>query len=117
MADYHFIIDESEFPEDDRFVATVAGWRVFVTRVDGEFFAINDRCPHAASILSTGRMRRIYVICPLHGARYDVKTGACAGGAYENVRTFPLRIVDGKIEVEVPDEPPGPSEVPVHFDS
>lgn len=116
MTDYQFVISEADFPDDDRFVTTLSGWRVFVIRLDGEFFAINDRCPHAASILSTGRVRRGHVMCPLHGARFDMKSGKCAGGAYPDVRTFPIRVENGDIEVAVPADPPAANEVPVHFE-
>lgn len=115
MANFQHLMSVSDFPADDRHVAEIGGWRIFVMRIDGDYFAINDRCPHAASALSEGRVRRGHVMCPLHGARFDAKTGKCAGGAYADVRTFPVRIVDGAIEIDVPPEPPGPAETPLQF--
>jgi len=107
------LIDEKDFPEEGVHVAVVDGWRVFVAKSEGEFYAVNDRCTHAGSILSTGRIRRGQVMCPMHGARFDLATGRCAGGAYQPIRTFPLRIVDGRIEVEIPSEPPGMADTPI----
>jgi anthranilate 1,2-dioxygenase ferredoxin component len=111
--DYHAVIAESDFPEDSKYAAQIAGWHVLIAKVEGEYHAVNDRCPHAASPLSTGRIRRGAVMCPLHGARFDLMSGACVGGPYEALRKFPLRLRDGLIEVAVPDTPPGMAETPV----
>jgi nitrite reductase/ring-hydroxylating ferredoxin subunit len=110
------IIAASAFPAEGVHVETVNGWRVFIAKVDDAFHAVNDRCTHAASILSTGKIRRGHVMCPMHGARFDLATGKCAGGAYAPIRTFPLRVVEGMIEVAVPAEAPGMADLAVSFE-
>jgi 3-phenylpropionate/trans-cinnamate dioxygenase ferredoxin subunit len=110
---YAALIAVADFPADGVHVATVNGWRVFVAKINDAFYAVNDRCSHAASMLSPGRIRGGHVMCPLHSARFNLATGACAGGAYPPIRTFPLRVVDGVIEVAVPVEAPGPSDLAV----
>lgn len=52
---------------------------VVVCRVDGELHALVDRCSHADSRLSDGRLRGGWITCALHGARFDVRTGAHGG--------------------------------------
>lgn len=94
-------------------VHAVGGWQILLARSEGELVAINDRCTHAASRLSTGRIRRGAIMCPLHGARFDLADGRCIGGAYPAVRQFALRVVDGMVEVEVPNRTPGMDETPV----
>ena len=110
------VIAVADFPAEGVHVQNVNGWRVFIAKVDDAFFAVNDRCTHAASILSTGRVRRGHVMCPMHGARFDLATGQCAGGAYAPIRTFPLRVSDGVIEVAVPSDAPGMSDLAVTFE-
>lgn len=110
---YHPLIAEADFPEDGKFAAKVRGWHVLVCRTDEGFRAINDRCTHAASPLSGGRIRRGAIMCPLHGARYDLADGKCLGGAYAALRTFDLRIVDGQIEVALPDQAPAMDDLPI----
>lgn len=112
---YHDLVAESDFPEDGKLAAVLGGWSVLVVRTDSGYNAVNDRCTHAASLLSTGRIRRGAIMCPLHGARFEAATGHCIGGAYANLRTFPVRVSDGRIAVAVPDEEPGPMERPVAF--
>ena len=86
---------------------------MLVGKSDDGFHAVNDRCTHQAALLSTGRIRRGAVMCPLHGARFEMETGRCLGGAYRDLRTFALRIENGVIEVCVPDAAPGMDELPV----
>jgi Rieske-like [2Fe-2S] domain len=65
--------------------------------------------------LSNGRIRRGAIMCPLHGARFNLADGRCIGAAYPSVRQFDLRVVDGSAEVLVPTAPPGMQETPVPF--
>ena len=110
---WHPLVAESAFPAEGRIAAKVSGWHVLVARSDDGLHAVNDRCTHQAALLSGGRIRRGAVMCPLHGARFEMATGRCIGGAYRDLRTFALRVVDGVIEVAVPPEPPGMDETPV----
>lgn len=92
----------------------VNGWPVMLAHADGRYLATIDRCTHAASELSTGRIRRGSVMCPLHGARFELATGRCIGGTYKPLMLFETREdADGWIEVCVPDEAPGFEHLPV----
>lgn len=110
---WHLLLPEKDFPEEGKATARLSGWHVLVVRSDGGFHAVNDRCTHQAALISKGRIRRGTVMCPLHGARFEVASGRCIGGTYRDLRTFPVRVADGVIEVAVPDEPPGMDELPV----
>jgi len=110
---WHSLIPESEFPAEGKLAAKVAGWHVLLGKTDDGLFAVNDRCTHQAALLSTGRIRRGAVMCPLHGARFEMATGRCVGGAYKDLRQFAVRVENGLIEVCVPATPPGMDEIPV----
>ncbi|MCH7628022.1 MULTISPECIES: Rieske (2Fe-2S) protein [Novosphingobium] len=110
---WHTVIAESEFPAEGKLATKLGGWYVLVGKTDDGYHAVNDRCTHQAALVSTGRIRRGAVMCPLHGARFELATGRCLGGTYKDLRTFPLRIENGTIEVSLPDEAPGMDELPV----
>ncbi|MBC2669900.1 Rieske (2Fe-2S) protein [Novosphingobium piscinae] len=110
---WHPALAETDLPADGKATALLGGWHVLIVRDDTGLHALNDRCTHQAALLSPGRVRRGAVMCPLHGARFEVASGRCLGGAYPDLRTFPVRSTDGMIEVAVPDAPPGPEERPV----
>ncbi|MGI9245582.1 MAG: non-heme iron oxygenase ferredoxin subunit [Steroidobacteraceae bacterium] len=73
---------------------------VVVYNIDGEFFAIDDLCTHDGGGLAGGAVEDHQVICPRHGARFCLRTGqALTPPAYEPVRRYPPRVVDGFVEV------------------
>jgi 3-phenylpropionate/trans-cinnamate dioxygenase ferredoxin subunit len=106
-ASWHRLCHEAEFPEEGKLAAPLGGWRVLVIRAEHGLTAMNDRCTHQAAMLSPGRVRRGAIMCPLHGARFEVATGRCIGGTYADLRRFDLRVSDGVIEVAVPGALPG----------
>ena len=112
---WHSLIPEAEFPAEGKIAAKLSGWHVLVAKTDDGLFAVNDRCTHQAALVSTGRIRRGAVMCPLHGARFEMATGRCVGGAYKDLRTFAVRVEGGQIEVCVPDAQPGMDELPIQI--
>jgi len=59
--------------------------------------AIEDVCTHDGGVLTGGAVKGDQIVCPRHGARFSIKTGAVLSPpAYEDVQTFPVRI-EGEI--------------------
>jgi 3-phenylpropionate/trans-cinnamate dioxygenase ferredoxin subunit len=72
-----------------------------VFNLDGEFFAIEDICTHDGEELTGGPVDGDQIICPRHGARFCLRTGkALTPPAYEDLPTFPVRVRDGRVEVQ-----------------
>jgi len=81
--------------------AEVDGVIVAVFNVAGEFYAVEDVCTHDGGGLAGGAVDGDQVICPRHGARFCLKTGAAlTPPAYEAVRTYATRIHEGMLEVQ-----------------
>jgi 3-phenylpropionate/trans-cinnamate dioxygenase ferredoxin subunit len=79
----------------------VDGVIVAVFNIDGSFYAIEDTCTHDGGGLTGGAVEDCQVICPRHGARFCLRTGAAlTPPAYEPVRTYATRINNGVIEVQ-----------------
>lgn len=110
---YTRVAAAADLPAGGSLAVKVDGWHVLLADVDGQIHAVNDRCTHAASLLSTGRIRRGMVMCPLHGARFDLATGASLGAGYKPLRCFAVRVINGQIEIAVPDHAPAMEETPV----
>lgn len=84
-------------------VAMVAGNRpVAIFRLGDEVFGLHDLCSHGHARLSEGYVEDGCVECPLHQGLVDIRTGAprCAP-ITEPVQCFPIRIVDGHVEIQV----------------
>jgi 3-phenylpropionate/trans-cinnamate dioxygenase ferredoxin component len=75
-----------------------------VYNCEGELLAIEDRCSHDDGPLCLGNWDRetCTIVCPRHGASFDLKTGkALSLPAYLPARTFPVRVEDGIVTVEI----------------
>lgn len=71
---------------------------VAVYNVGGEFYAIENSCPHRGAPLSEGSVCGYVVECGLHGWEFDVRTGYCLTVA-DKIKTYPLQIEDGIVSV------------------
>ncbi|MFC3106449.1 bifunctional 3-phenylpropionate/cinnamic acid dioxygenase ferredoxin subunit [Undibacterium arcticum] len=73
---------------------------VAVFNLDGQFYAVADRCPHGNASLSEGWVENGEVECPLHQARFDLASGKvlCAP-ARDNLKTFKVKLADGVVLV------------------
>ncbi len=100
MTDWIDVVAESSLEERGHVVVDVDGTDVAVFKIDGQCYAIEDVCTHDGAEIASGELDGDEIICPRHGARFCVKTGEvkCAP-AYENLATFPVRVIDGKIQV------------------
>jgi nitrite reductase/ring-hydroxylating ferredoxin subunit len=74
------------------------GDELAVYNVDGEFYAIENSCPHRGAPLSEGSLCGHVVECGLHGWEFDVRTGACLTVA-DRIKTYPLKIENGLVSV------------------
>ena len=85
-------------------LVTVGPLMVGVFNVDGELYALEDRCSHDDGPLVEGdwEPEEAVVICPRHGSRFDLRTGRPLSlPAYLPVETYPVRVDDGIVVVEV----------------
>jgi 3-phenylpropionate/trans-cinnamate dioxygenase ferredoxin subunit len=94
-----------DIPQGTCKALTLNGIRVVVAHLADGFHAVENRCSHANSQLLTNK---IYsgrqIACPIHGARFDLKTGAAKSPpAFTSLMVFPVRIMDGRIEVGLPE--------------
>jgi nitrite reductase/ring-hydroxylating ferredoxin subunit len=80
----------------------VKGKRIALFNVGGEFYAIDDECSHAGGSLAEGTLNGHVVMCPLHGAEFDVKTGqALSEPAEEAVKGYKVFVEGDDIKIEV----------------
>jgi 3-phenylpropionate/trans-cinnamate dioxygenase ferredoxin subunit len=100
MAEFHKLatVDEvgpgeiNQYLVDDRFVA--------LCNVEGEFHAFEDVCTHQFAHLSEGEFTGAEVKCPLHGAKFDVKTGAAKSlPAVKPVPKHEVKVENGNVYV------------------
>ena len=92
-----------ELESSSRLESDVDGFRVRVARVNGKLYAFEDRCTHDDSPFEDAPIEEFEIICPRHGARFSLRTGdALTPPAYEPIRTFNVRVENGRVLVEQP---------------
>jgi len=92
-----------DVPPGERLFFTVRDLDVVLFNIGGQFFAIEDRCTHDDGPLGDGVLEGTTIVCPRHGARFDVRTGrVLSPPAPAPVPAFPVRVRDGQIEVGIP---------------
>lgn len=83
-------------------VVEADGKRLALCNTGEGFYAIDDMCSHDRGPLDQGKLIGNRIECPRHGAQFDVTTGrAVVLPAVRPVKTYPTRVEDGSVEVEV----------------
>lgn len=98
--------EAGDVPNGERLFVEIDDFSIVVFNIAGKFFAIEDVCSHDNGPLGDGDLEDEYeVACPRHGARFDVRTGeALTFPAVTDIPAYPVRVVDGIIEVGIPIE-------------
>ena len=103
--EYYPVISLDDLIPGERIFIDVDNVAVVIFNIAGDVYAIEDRCTHDEGPLGEGEIEGFEIICPRHGARFDVRDGrALTLPAIEPTRYFPVRIVDNQIEIGVPVE-------------
>lgn len=97
---YYPVIGLEDFPTGERLFVEVDGNAIVIFNIGGHFFAIADVCTHDNGELGDGELEGYEVICPRHGARFDVRNGkALCAPAFTDTRSYPVRVSEGKLEI------------------
>lgn len=106
--------DECEFVKVAQTEGLSSGERIFIEiddlpivvfNIAGTYFAIANVCSHDDGPIGEGDLEQYTVICPRHGARFDIRTGKVLSlPAFIDIPAYPVRVVDGQIEVGIPIE-------------
>ena len=101
MAGFMAVSRVDDLGEGDMRAFEVWGTRIAVANVGDTFYAFDDTCTHMRCSLAGGDLEETTVICPCHGAEFDVISGAVLQGpAREPVETYETRVEGGRLEVK-----------------
>jgi 3-phenylpropionate/trans-cinnamate dioxygenase ferredoxin subunit len=96
-------VERLEVPKGAMKAVRLHDKEILVANVDGAYYAIDGRCPHAKADLSKGTLEGSILTCPRHGSRFDVTTGKAISGP----KILFLRLGVGDVrsyEVDVKDD-------------
>ena len=99
---FHRAMALAELPEGGMRACTLEGREIVVCRTKHGLHALDNICSHALARMSEGRLRGVRLICPLHGASFDVRDGRVLGApATRPLARHEVRVIDQIIEVSV----------------
>lgn len=95
-----------ELWEDELVKRSVDDTAVILVRFGDDVHCYDDRCPHQASSLGDGELdaEECLLVCPSHQWEFSAKTGASVNPSGHALVRYPIRIVDGVIEVLLEEE-------------
>lgn len=105
MSEFQKIATVGEIPPGEGRSYPLAGKLIALFHVDGEYFAINDLCPHMGASLAGGYVEEGLVSCPWHAWRFCVKDGTWADNPRSQIKTdcYPVRVVGDEIQIQLPE--------------
>ncbi|MBV6452154.1 MAG: biphenyl 2,3-dioxygenase [Anaerolineae bacterium] len=103
--EFYEIVPASELPNGERLFLEIEDKSLVIFNIAGQYFAIADICTHDGGPLGEGDVEGFNVICPRHGAEFDMRTGkAVKLPAVEDIPAYPVQVRDGTIFVGIPKE-------------
>lgn len=94
-----------DLPAGERMFIEVDEYHMVIFNLAGMLYSIGDVCSHDYGPVGEGDLDGMEIICPRHGARFDIRTGkVTALPATEDIPAYPVRVRNGQIEVGVPRE-------------
>ena len=115
----------SEFSDPGRKIVGFGNFEVGVFKLDGEFYAYFNLCPHTGGPVCQGKMiakveeviaedktskgmafskTKLHIVCPWHGFEFDIRTGIHPGNPRARLRKFKVAVEGGDVVISVPEE-------------
>ena len=97
------IAPTGELPVGERLFIEVEGRSIVIFNLAGKFYAIGDVCSHDNGPVGDGEIEENEIICPRHGARFDIRTvKATSLPAVVDIPSYPVRVMGDMIEIGLP---------------
>jgi len=104
MAQWLQVAETKEFEDNPVKTVIYEDIEIAVFKIEDSYYAIVDQCTHMDARLSEGTLEGPIITCPLHGAKFDVRTGDVLSlPAASPVDTVPVRVENGIVYIDVED--------------
>ena len=100
---FYRIAEIADIKNGERAFFDVEGYQIVLFNIEGEYFAIGNVCSHDEGPLGDGELDGNLIICPRHGAQFNIRTGKVLSlPAVVDIPCYPLRIDNGIIHIGIP---------------
>ena len=101
MSDFHTVCRVDDVIEGEGKTVAIGDKLIAVFRFQGQYFAIDDVCPHMGASLGCGYLEEGIVTCPWHAWRFRLADGAWADNPRIKIGCYPVRVVDNHIQIQL----------------
>lgn len=99
---YFKIAKVADVPDGERLFFELESKPIVLFALKGEYLAIADQCSHDEGPVGEGELDGEEIICPRHGARFDLRTGKVLSfPAVKDITVYPVRVKDEYLEVGI----------------
>ena len=97
------LIPATDITDNQTVAVTLEGKNILICKVNGDYYAVDNQCTHQRAELTGGRIRNCFLACPLHGVRFDLRTGKPLGELTRvALKTYPVSVADdGNLHLEL----------------
>ncbi len=97
------LIAAIDITDNQTVAVTLEGKNILICKANGDYYAVDNQCTHQRAELTGGRIRNCYLACPLHGVRFDLRTGMPKGELTRvPLKTYPVSVAeDGNLHLEL----------------
>ena len=101
MSELIKVATAGDVPENSAILVQVKGRPVALINKAGEYFAVDNACPHEGESLSQGDIEGDHVVCAYHGWKVNMKTGESSDIPGFFVGKFDVKVIENEIFIEV----------------
>jgi NAD(P)H-dependent nitrite reductase small subunit len=101
MGAFQTVCKVSEVTEGEGKTIALGNKLIALFRVAGQYYAIDDVCPHMGASLSGGYVENDVVTCPWHAWRFRVTDGTWADNPRIKIGCYPVRVVGDEVQIQV----------------
>lgn len=100
--DFYAVTAVDDLPNGERLFLEIDDVPIVIFNIADDFYAIKDQCSHEDLEIGEGDLEGYELVCPHHGARFDVRNGeALSLPAVEAIDAYPVRVREGMIELGI----------------
>jgi 3-phenylpropionate/trans-cinnamate dioxygenase ferredoxin component len=106
MSDFIPVCKTTDLPDPGKTVVEVEDRLVALFHVAGQFYAMDDQCTHDGGPLAEGKLDGFAIVCPRHGARFDIRTGeALSMPATQATKVHDVKVENEQVWIRLKDAP------------
>ena len=101
MSQYHKVATAQGIQPGASVIVEIEGQDIAIFRLNDQYYAIQNHCPHRQGPLGEGLVAGNTVTCPWHGWQFDVTTGKSTTGSPVVLKTYPVKVENNEVKVFV----------------